>query len=106
MKDMKVDSHIILSVFAGRVADTGRDPEILMNKCSYYLKKFKNAKLLWASTREVFNIFQAARSGCHIITVPNNILSKLDLVNKNLNLYSRETVQMFYEDALKSRFSI
>jgi transaldolase len=106
MNDMKIDSNIILSVFAGRVADTGKDPEILMNKCSRYLKKFKNAKLLWASTREIFNIFQAARSGCHIITVPNNILSKLDLINKDLNLYSRETVQMFYEDALKSRFSI
>jgi transaldolase len=106
MNDMKMNSHIILSVFAGRVADTGRDPEILMNKCSQYLKRFKNAKLLWASTREIFNIFQAARSGCHIITVPNNILSKLDVVNKDLNLYSRETVKMFYEDALKSRFNI
>ena len=106
MKNMDKDCHIILSVFAGRVADSGRDPEILMNQCSKYLKKYKNAKLLWASTREIFNIYQAARSGCHIITVPNNFLSKLNLINKNLNSFSRETVLMFYKDALKSKFKI
>jgi transaldolase len=106
MKNMDKDCHIILSVFAGRVADSGRDPEILMKQCSKYLKKYKNAKLLWASTREIFNIYQAARSGCHIITVPNNFLSKLNLINKNLNSFSRETVLMFYKDALKSKFKI
>lgn len=106
MNNMDKNSNIILSVFAGRVADSGRDPEILMTECSKYLKKFKNAKLLWASTREIFNIYQAARSGCHIITVPDNLLSKLNLINKNLNLFSRETVQMFYKDALKSKFKI
>ena len=106
MNNMDKNSNIILSVFAGRVADSGRDPEILMTECSKYLKKFKNAKLLWASTREIFNIFQAARCGCHIITVPDNFLSKLNLINKNLNLFSKETVQMFYKDALKSKFKI
>jgi transaldolase len=106
MNNMDKNSNIILSVFAGRVADSGRDPEILMTECSKYLKKFKNAKLLWASTREIFNIYQAARSGCHIITVPDNFLSKLNLINKNLNLFSKETVQMFYKDALKSKFKI
>lgn len=106
MNNMDKNSNIILSVFAGRVADSGRDPEILMTECSKYLKKFKNAKLLWASTREIFNIYQAARSGCHIITVPDNLLSKLNLINKNLNLFSKETVQMFYKDALKSKFKI
>ena len=63
MKNMDKNSNIVLSVFAGRVADSGRDPEILMKECSKYLQKFKNAKLLWASTREIFNIYQAARSG-------------------------------------------
>lgn len=106
MKNLNKNTHIILSVFAGRVADTGRDPEILMSKCSKFLKKYKNAKLLWASTREIFNIYQAARSGCDIITVPNNFLSKLNLINKNLNSFSRETVLMFYKDALKSKFQI
>lgn len=106
MNNMDKNSNIILSIFAGRVADSGRDPEILMTECSKYLKKFKNAKLLWASTREIFNIYQAARSGCHIITVPDNLLSKLNLINKNLNLFSKETVQMFYKDALKSKFKI
>ena len=106
MRNLDKNSHIILSVFAGRIADTGKDPEVLMKQCFVFLKKFKNAKLLWASTRETFNIFQAARSGCHIITVPNNILSKLNLINKNLKSYSKETVQMFYDDALKSNFSI
>ena len=100
------NSSIILSVFAGRVADSGKDPELLMKECSRDLKKFKNAKLLWASTREIFNIYQAARSGCQIITVPGNLLSKLNMINKNLNLFSRETVQMFYKDALKSKFKI
>ncbi len=106
MKNMDKNSNIILSVFAGRVADSGRDPEILMKECSKYLKKFKKAKLLWASTREIFNIYQAARSGCQIITVPGNLLSKLNTINKNLSLFSRETVQMFYKDALKSKFKI
>ena len=106
MNNMDKNSNIILSVFAGRVADSGRDPEILMTECSKYLKKFKNAKLLWASTREIFNIYQAARSGCHIITVPDNLLSKLNLINKNFNFFSKETVQMFYKDALKSKFKI
>lgn len=106
MSTMDINSNIILSVFAGRIADSGRDPENLMKKCSKYLKKFKNAKLLWASTREIFNIYQAARSGCQIITVPDSLLSKLNLINKNLNLFSRETVKMFYKDALKSKFKI
>ncbi len=71
MLEIKKNSFIILSVFAGRIADTGVDPEITLNKCSKILKKFPNSKLLWASTREVFNIFQAERCGCQIITVPN-----------------------------------
>lgn len=106
MKEINKESHIILSVFAGRIADSGVDPEIILKKCSKILKKFPNAKLLWASTREIFNIFQAKRSGCQIITVPHSILSKLNNINKNLNVFSIETVKMFYADAKKAGYKI
>jgi transaldolase len=100
------DKKIILSVFAGRIADTGVDPEIIIKKCSIFLKKYKKAKLLWASTREILNIFQAHRSGCQIITVPNNLIFKLNNLNKNLQLFSKETVKMFYNDAKLVGFKI
>lgn len=106
MKEINKESHIILSVFAGRIANSGVDPEIILKKCSKILKKFPNAKLLWASTREIFNIFQAKRSGCQIITVPHGILSKLNNINKSLNVFSIETVKMFYADAKKAGYKI
>ena len=106
MKEINKESHIILSVFDGRIADSGVDPEIILKKCSKILKKFPNAKLLWASTREIFNIFQAKRSGCQIITVPHGILSKLNNINKSLNVFSIETVKMFYADAKKAGYKI
>ena len=106
MLEIKKKSSIILSVFAGRIADTGVDPEIILNKCSKILKRFPNSKLLWASTREVFNIFQAERCGCQIITVPNDILIKLNNIKKNLNAFSIETVKMFYNDAQKAGYKI
>ena len=106
MTEIKEQSHIILSVFAGRIADTGVDPETILKQCSKILKKFPNSKLLWASTREVFNIFQAVRSGCQIITVPNDILLKLNNIKKNLNTFSIETVKMFYNDAQKAGYKI
>ena len=106
MTEIKKQSHIILSVFAGRIADTGVDPQTILKQCSKILKKFPNSKLLWASTREVFNIFQAARSGCQIITVPNDILLKLNNIKKNLNTFSIETVKMFYNDAQKAGYKI
>ena len=96
----------ILSVFAGRIADTGRDPSEIILKMISKLKKEKNFKLLWASTREIFNVVEANRIGCHIITVPHELLSKIKLFNKNLNQYSRETVKTFYEDARKSKYKI
>jgi transaldolase len=100
------NKKIILSVFAGRIADTGVDPEIIIKKCSVFLKKYKKAKLLWASTREIYNIFQAHRSGCQIITVPNNLIFKLNNLNKDLELFSKETVEMFYNDAKSAGFKI
>ncbi len=106
MKLLPKNTKIILSIFAGRIADSGNDPEILLRKIKKYLKGYKNVKLLWASTREVFNIFQAERSGCDIITVPYGILSKLKFVGKSQKKFSLETVKMFKEDAEKAGFKI
>jgi transaldolase len=96
----------IISVFAGRVADTGRDPIPHMQACLKALRNRPKAELLWASPRELLNIFQADAMGCHIITVTNDVIAKLKLVGKNLDEYSRETVEMFYRDASASKFSI
>jgi len=96
----------IVSVFAGRIADTGIDPIPHMLACKQILKSRPKAELLWASTRELLNIFHAEESGCDIITVPNEFLSKLDLVDKDLVEYSRETVQLFYRDATAAAYQI
>jgi transaldolase len=100
------DVPAIVSVFAGRIADTGIDPIPHMQRCKIALSKLPKAELLWASPRELLNIFQADEIGCDIITATNDILGKLALVDKDLTGYSRETVQMFYRDALASRFTI
>jgi transaldolase len=99
-------SHLICSVFAGRIADTGIDPVMHMQECLKLTRDRENTELLWASPREVFNIFQANEIGCEIITVGHDLLKKIELVGKDLNEYSRETVQMFYTDAKNSRFEI
>jgi transaldolase len=96
----------IVSVFAGRIADTGMDPVPHMLACKQILRERPNAQLLWASTRELLNIFHAEESGCDIVTVPNEFLNKLDLIGKDLIDYSRETVQMFYRDASSAGFAI
>lgn len=96
----------IISVFAGRVADTGVDPLPLMTMCRDVLKGLPKAELLWASPRELLNIFQADEIGCHIITVTSDLLTKLALVGKNLDDYSLETVRMFYRDATAAGYSI
>jgi transaldolase len=95
-----------ISVFAGRVADTGRDPVPLMAAAVELLRPYPNVELVWASPREVLNIFQADAIGCHIITVTNDILKKLDLVGKDLDNFSLDTVKMFYEDAQKAGFRL
>jgi transaldolase len=100
------DVPAIVSVFAGRVADTGRDPIPHMMECVGALKALPKAELLWASPREFLNIFQADKIGCHIITVTSDLLAKLSLVGKDLNEYSLETVKMFYQDASSAGFSI
>lgn len=95
-----------LSVFAGRIADAGRDPIPIMAECVKLLKSNPKAELIWASPRELLNIFQADAVGCHIITATNDVLSKLPNVGKDLDQYSLETVQMFRQDALKAGFNI
>ena len=106
IKNNNTKTENILSVFAGRIADTGVDPEIMLKKMVSKLKRRKNFKILWASTREILNIIQANRVGCQIITVPYELFSKINLLDKNLTSYSLETVKIFYEDALKSNYKI
>jgi len=95
-----------ISVFAGRVADTGRDPIPMMREAVEILSGRGNLELIWASPREVLNVFQADSIGCHIITATSDILKKLTLVGKDLELYSLETVKMFHDDAVKAGFAI
>jgi len=96
----------IISVFAGRVADTGRDPVPLMKECLDNLKSNPKAELLWASPRELLNVFQANDIGCHIITATNDVIAKLALVGKDLDEYSLETVKMFRKDAVAAGYAI
>ena len=96
----------IISVFAGRIADTGRDPVPLMAEAVRIMCTKPKAELIWASPRELLNIFQADSVGCHIITATNDILKKLSLVGKDLEQYSLETVQMFYKDAQAAGYRI
>lgn len=103
---LDANASAIISVFAGRVADTGVDPVPLMTEALQALKARPNAELLWASPRELLNIFQADAIGTHIITVTSDILKKLDTVGYDLEAYSLDTVKMFYNDAAASRFSI
>jgi transaldolase len=95
-----------ISVFAGRIADTGRDPIPLMQAALEFVRLHPNVELIWASTRELLNIFQADAIGCHIITATPDILQKLPLIGKDLHDYSVETAGMFYRDALQSGFTL
>ena len=96
----------IISVFAGRIADTGMDPMPTMKESVKVLKPNPKAELLWASTRELLNLVQAESCGCHIITITNDILKKVPLVGKDLRELSLETVQMFYNDAKGAGYKI
>jgi transaldolase len=95
-----------LSVFAGRIADTGRDPVPLMAEALEIMRPHRHQELIWASPRELLNIFQADSIGCHIITVTSDTLKKLTLVGKDLAEYSLDTVKMFRNDALASGFEL
>ena len=95
-----------ISVFAGRIADTGVDPLPLMKAALEIMRPHPNQELIWASPRELLNVFQADAIGCHIITVTNDILQKLALVGKDLHEYSLDTVKMFHRDAAASGFAL
>lgn len=95
-----------ISIFAGRIADTGRDPIPLMQEALNIMQPYPHLELIWASPRELLNIFQANDIGCHIITVTNDVLKKLSLVGKDLTAYSLDTVKMFRDDAVKAGFSL
>jgi transaldolase len=95
-----------ISVFAGRIADTGRDPVPIMTECVDILKAAPRSELIWASPRELLNIIQADAIGCHIITVTNDILKKLSLIGKDLADYSLDTVKMFFDDGRKAGFTL
>lgn len=101
---LSVGPGAIVSVFAGRIADTGCDPIPLMKDCLTVLEPFPHLELLWASPREILNVYQAEAIGCHIITVTHDMLNKLSLFGKDLLDYSLETVQMFHGDAAKAGY--
>jgi transaldolase len=100
------ETPAIVSVFAGRIADTGRDPMPVMAEALRVMRERPRAELIWASPRELLNIFQADAVGCHIITATNDVLAKLKLVGKDLDAYSLETVEMFHRDATSANYSI
>jgi transaldolase len=103
---LRPETPSVVSVFAGRIADTGVDPMPLMSKALEILKPNPTAELLWASPRELLNIVQAEDIGCHIITATTDILAKLPLLAKDLAEYSRETVDMFYKDAVAAGYQL
>jgi len=100
------ETPAIISIFAGRIADTGRDPVPVMAEAVRIMKAKPRAELIWASPRELLNIFQADSVGCHIITATHDILKKLSLVGKDLAQYSLETVEMFHKDATAAGYTI
>jgi transaldolase len=105
-KALKGGAPSYISVFAGRVADTGRDPVPIMKSALELMAPEPNCQLVWASPRELLNIFQADEIGCHIITVTSDVLKKIPLIGKDLHDYSLETVQMFHNDAAHSGYKL
>jgi transaldolase len=103
---LNINTKSIISIFAGRIADTGKDPTILIKKTLSLIGSNKNHEVLWASTRQIFNIIEADDIGCHIITVSPDIINKFNLINYDLEKYSLDTVKQFYEDAKKSNYVI
>ena len=97
---------VIISIFCGRIADSGIDPEPLIIKAKKIYKDYKNVKILWASVREVYNYYQAKRTKTDIITVPPNLIEKINSKKVSLLSYSKKTVKQFFEDGKKSKFKI
>lgn len=105
-KALKSHAPSYISVFAGRIADTGRDPMPLMKEAVEIMSQYGTQELIWASPRELLNIFHADEIGCHIITVTHDLLKKLSFVGKDLDEFSLDTVKMFYSDAQKAGFKL
>lgn len=103
-KALHKETPAIVSVFAGRIADTGRDPMPHMKKCLEIVSRNPKAELLWASSRELLNIFQAEECGCHIITVTNDLFKKFRMVGMDLGELSLDTVRMFHGDAVSAGY--
>ena len=99
-------SKVIISIFAGRAGDAGKDPIPEIKKSLLLAKRFKNVEILWASVREPYNYLQAQQLGCHIITVPPAIIEKIENFGKSLNKLTEETVKAFLADSKKSKFKI
>ena len=106
LKLLNKKSKVIISIFAGRAADTGKDPIPEFNKSIKLAKKFKNVEILWASVREPYNYLQAKQLGCHIITIPPLIIEKIEKFGKTFDQLTKETVKAFLEDSKKSKFKI
>jgi transaldolase len=106
MKVLNPSVPSYVSLFAGRIADTGRDPVPIVKNCVEIISQNPKSELIWASPRELLNIFQANEVGCQIITATTDLLNKLNLVGRNLEEYSLNTVKMFYEDAKKSEYTL
>ena len=106
LKCLNKETPTILSVFAGRIADAGQDAEEILKESVRLSRDFTKVEILWASTRELYNIIQAQNCGCHIITVPHDMLSKIKNFGKDLDEFSLETVKGFYKDALEAKFKI
>ena len=106
LKSINKKTKVIISIFAGRSADTGKDPVPEFKKSILLAKKFKNVQILWASVREPYNYLQAKQLGCHIITIPPSIIEKIEIFGKTFNQLSKETVKAFLADSKKSNFKI
>ena len=106
LKLINKKTKVIISIFAGRAGDTGKDPVPEFIKSLQFAKKFKNVEILWASVRGPYNYLQAKQLGCHIITVPPNIIEKIEKFGKSFNQLTQETVKAFLVDSKKSNFKI
>ena len=106
VKIINRNSKVIISIFAGRTADAGKDPIPELKKSIALARKFKNVEILWASVREPYNFMQAQQLGCHIITIPPSIITKIENFGKSFSELTRETVKAFLEDSKKSKFKI
>ena len=106
VKSLNKKSKSIISIFAGRMADNGKDPIPIFKKSIRYVKKYKNIEILWASTREAYNVLQAKKLNCNIITIPPKIIDQISKTNKNFSTLTLDTVKNFLKDSKKSKFKI